>query len=59
MDGDKAHPVLVRQPPLPKTTLVCFLNQDKAYNDERALILVLPYIEEQAYTPKEGFSNLG
>ena len=59
MDGDKAMLILNRQPPLPKTTPIHFVNQDKIYNDERALVLVSPYIEEQAYIPKEGSLDLG
>ena len=59
MDGDWAIPVLDRQPPLPKTTIICFVNQDKVYNDERDLVPVSPYLEEQAYILEEGLSNLG
>ena len=35
------------------------MNHDKAYNDERALILVMTYLEEPAYKPEKGLSNLG
>ena len=51
MDRDKAIPILERQPPLPKTTLVRIVNQDEVYNDERALALVLPYSEDQTFIP--------
>ena len=52
-------PELDRQPPLPKTTPVHFVNQDKVYNDERDLVPISPYIEKQAYLLEEGSSNLG
>ena len=59
MDGDKAILVLDRQPPLPKTTPVKIVNQDKIYNDERALVPALSYKEEQAYILDEGLLDLG
>ena len=59
MDGDKVILVLNRQPPLPKIAPVQIVNQEKIYNDERALVPLSPYVEEQAYIPKEGSSNLG
>ena len=55
MDGYKAIPVLIRQPPLPKIALLQIINQDEIHNnDERAFVLVSSYVEEQAYNPKEG-----
>ena len=59
MDGDKAIPVLDRQPPLPKTAPVRIVNHDKTYSDEQALILVTTYLEEPPYIPKEGLLDLG
>ena len=37
VDRDKVILVLDRQPPLPKIAPIRFVNQDKVYNDERAL----------------------
>ena len=59
MDGDKAIPVLDRQPPLPKTTPVRIVNHDKTYNDERALVPTTSYLKEPTYIPEEGSLELG
>ena len=59
VDGDKSILVLERQPPLSKITLVCFVIQDKVYNDERALVSILAYGKDQAYVPDEGSLDLG
>ena len=59
MDGDKAIPVLDRQPPLPKIAPLRIVNHDKTYNDEQTLVLVTSYLEEPTYIPKEGLSDLG
>ena len=50
MDGDKAILVLDRQPPLSKVAPVRKVNHNKTYNDERALVPVMTYLEEQPYT---------
>ena len=42
MNGDKAIPMLDRQPPLPKTAPLQVVNQDKVYNNERTLVPTLP-----------------
>ena len=59
MDGDRAIPILDRQPLLPRTTPVQIVNHNKTYNDERALVPATTYLEELAYIPKEGLSKLG
>ena len=59
MDGDKAIPVLDRQPPLPKTAPVRIVNHDETYNDKRALVPAMTYLEEPAYIPEEGSLDLG
>ena len=59
MDGDKAIPILDRQPPLPKIAPVQIVNQDKIYNDERALVPILSYKEEPTYILDEGLLDLG
>ena len=59
MDGDKAIPVLDRQPPRPKTVPMRIVNHDKTYNDKWALVPITTYLEEPAYIPEEGSSNLG
>ena len=59
MDGDKAIPVLDRQPPLSKIASVRIVNHDKTYNDERALVPITTYLEEATYIPEEGLLDLG
>ena len=54
-----AIPILDRQPPLPKTTLVHIVNHDKTYNDEWALVPITSYLDERAYIPEEGLLDLG
>ena len=58
VDGDKAFPVLDRQPPLPKTTPVRMVSHDETCNEEQALVPITTYLEEPTYTPKEGPSNI-
>ena len=43
MDGDRAIPILDRQPPLPKIAPMRIVNHDKMYNDERALVPITSY----------------
>ena len=59
MDGDKAILILDRQPPLPKIVPVRVVNHNKTYNDERALVPIMTYLDEPAYIPEEGLSDLG
>ena len=59
MDGDKAIPVFDRQHPLPNTALVQIVNHNETYNEEQALVPITTYLEEPAYIPEEGMSDLG
>ena len=59
MDGDKAIPVLDRQPPLPKIAPVRIVNHDKTYHDERDLVPIMTFLEEPTYIPEEGLLNIG
>ena len=54
MDGDRAIPILDRQPPLPKITPIRIVNHNKTYNDEQALVLVTSYLDEPTYIHEEG-----
>ena len=47
-EGDRALPVLDRQPPLPNTAPVRIINREDGDNQERALVPVMPYSEEQS-----------
>ena len=42
-EGDRALPVLDRQPPLPNTAPVRIINREDGDNQERALVPVMPY----------------
>ena len=57
--GDKAIPVLDRQPPLPKTAPKRMVNHDEKYNEEQALVPITTYLEEPTYTLEEGSSEIG
>ena len=46
IDGDTTIPILDRQPPLPKIAPLQIVNHKKVYNDERALVPILPYKED-------------
>ena len=59
VDGDKAIPVLDRQPPLQKTTPVRMVNHDETCNEEQALVPITTYLEEPTYTLEEGPSEIG
>ena len=59
VDGDKAIPVLDRQPLLPKTAPVRMVNHDETCNEERALVQIMTSLEEPIYIPKEGSSEIG
>ena len=59
MDGDKAIPVLDRQPPLPKIAPVRIVNHGNTYNEKWALVPTTTYLEELAHTPEEGSSKIG
>ena len=48
LEGDRALPVLDRQPPLPKTALVRIISHEDEANQERALVPNMPYSEEQS-----------
>ena len=54
-EGKRPLRVLDRQPPLPKIALVRIIGQDEDLNQERVLVLVMPYGEEGSCSQsKEG-----
>ena len=54
-DGERPVPVLDRQPPLPKIAPMRIIRQDEDLNQERALVPIVPYGEEDSCSQsKEG-----
>ena len=54
IEGKKAIPMLDRQSPLPKTTLVGIINQnEERFNMERAIAPLLPYANNQMFVPND------
>ena len=47
MEGDRAMPILDKLPPLPKIDPLIIVGQEDEYNVERALVLVVPYANNQ------------
>lgn len=52
-EGERPSPILERQSPLPKTTLVRLVEHDDEGGHERALVPVTSYGEEISYEPRD------
>ena len=53
LEGERPMPVLERQPPLPRTSLVRLVAQEGDKEQDMALVLMMPYGEESGYYQKE------